>query len=394
MTFGRMPIANGFLTEDQIASEYFFELAPAFCSACGTFQLLEQPAPERMFHQHYAFHSSTSRYMQAHFKEFAEQVLTGRLAGRRDPLVIELGSNDGIMLRHFKDAGVRHIGIEPSQNVADVARAQGISTISEFFTLQLADRVVAEHGRADAVLSANVMCHIPDIHAVAGGIERVLAPDGVLMFEDPYLGDMIAKTSYDQIYDEHVFMFSATSVAAAFGRHGLELIDVLPQPTHGGSMRYVLARRGAHPASAAVGTLLDQERREGLHDPRTYERFRTNCEASRIALRELLDRLRLDQKRIVGYGATSKSTTVTNYCGIGPQHIEFVSDTTPIKQGKLTPGAHIPVKPYEAFCRNPPDYALLFAWNHAAEIFAKEQAFTAGGGKWITFVPEVGIAGQ
>ncbi len=391
MSFGRMPIANGFLGESEVASEYFFELAPAFCPQCGSLQLMEQPAPERMFHEHYAFLSSSSRYMQAHFQRYAESVLAGVLQGRRDPFVVELGSNDGIMLRHFKAAGVRHVGIEPSVNVADVARAQGIDTISEFFNAQLADRLVAERGHADAVLAANVMCHIPDIHAVAAGIARLLAPDGVLMFEDPYLGDMIAKTSYDQIYDEHVFIFSAASVTSAFGQHGLELIDVLPQITHGGSMRYVFARKGRHSIAPSVPALVEQERRQGLHDSATYDRFRCNCEASRQSLRQLLDDLRRAGKRVVGYAATSKSTTVTNYCGIGPERIEFVSDTTPIKQGKLTPGSHIPVRPYEAFKADPPEYALLFAWNHAAEIFEKEQAFRAGGGKWITFVPRVEI---
>ena len=391
MTFGRMPIANGFLTEAEIAAEYFFELAPAFCVACGMFQLMEQPAPEKMFHESYAFLSSTSRYMQSHFQAFAELVIERVLRQRREPFVVELGSNDGIMLRHFQKAGYRHLGVEPSRNVADVARAQGIETISEFFDKALGARIVKERGHADAVLAANVMCHIPDIHAVAGGIALLLGPDGVLMFEDPYLGDMIAKTSYDQIYDEHVFIFSATAVAAAFGQHGLELVDVFPQVTHGGSMRYLFAPKGRYPIAPAVSALLERERREGLHHPRTYERFRQSCERSKVALRELLDRLRDEKQRVVGYGATSKSTTVMNYCGIGPEHVEFISDTTPIKQGKLTPGAHIPVKPYAAFVADPPDYALLLAWNHAAEIFEKEQAFKAHGGKWITFVPEVGI---
>ena len=211
------------------------------------------------------------------------------------------------------------------------------------------------------------------------------------MFEDPYLGDMIAKTSYDQIYDEHVFIFSATAVAAAFGRHGFELIDVMPQVTHGGSMRYVLAPMGSHPISANVGSQLAGERAQGLDRPATYEQFRLNCEASRKALMETLEALRRQGKRVVGYGATSKSTTVTNYCGIGPRHIEFISDTTPIKQGKLSPGAHIPVRPYAAFAEDLPEYALLFAWNHAAEIREKEQAFKARGGKWITYVPRVEV---
>jgi methylation protein EvaC len=393
MSFGKMPIANGFLTADQLASEYFFELAPAFCSHCGTFQLIEQPAPEKMFHESYAFFSSTSRHMQTHFKEFADLVMGGVFPGRNDPFVVELGSNDGIMLRHFKDAGFRHLGIEPSENVAEVARSKGIQTLSEFFNLELANRLVAKHGYADAVLSANVMCHIPDINAVAAGIARLLKPDGVLIFEDPYLGDLIAKTSYDQIYDEHVFIFSATSVAWAFGQHALELIDVTPQATHGGSMRYVLAPKGSRTISPNVATLLKKERTQGLHKAEMYEQFRRNCEASRKALRDLLESLRRGGKRVVGYGATSKSTTVTNYCGIGPEHIEFISDTTPIKQGKLTPGSHIPVKPYEAFLQSLPDYALLFAWNHATEIFEKEETFRARGGKWITFVPKVEIIG-
>ena len=391
MTFGKMPIANGFLTADQIPSEYFFELAPAFCSECGMVQLIDQPAAERMFHENYAFFSSTSKYMQTHFQAFADYVITSRLSGKKDPFVVELGSNDGIMLRNFKNEGIRHLGIEPSKNVADVARDQGIKTLSEFFNLELAKRLVKENGHADVVLSANVMCHIPDINSIAEGIAHLLKADGVLIFEDPYLGDVVSKTSYDQIYDEHVFVFSATSVSAAFGRHGLELIDVLPQITHGGSMRYVLAPKGSHTTSKNVKDILDKECAMGLDKKETYEKFKKSCEESKKDLVELLEQLRKDGKRVVGYAATSKSTTVMNYCGIGPQHIEFISDTTPIKQGKLTPGVHIPVKAYDEFNNNHPDYALLFAWNHAKEIFENEEAFRKKGGKWIMFVPKVEI---
>jgi len=391
MTFGAMPIANGFLKEEEFEDEYFFEMEVAFCENCGSFQLVKQPDAKRMFHENYAFFSSLSKYMQLHFKAYAELVIDRVFTGRDDPFVVELGSNDGIMLSNFKEAGYRHLGIEPSENVADVARSHGIDTLSEFFNLELAERLVAEHGHADAVICANVMCHIPDINGVAAGMAKLLKKDGVLMFEDPYLGDMITKTSYDQIYDEHVFIFSATSVAWIFDKHGLELIDVLPQITHGGSMRYVLAHKGCHEVSANVAELLENEQVQGLHLAETYEQFKCNCETSRDALFNLLERLRNEGKRVVGYGATSKSTTVMNYSGIRPEHIEFISDTTPIKQGKFSPGVHIPVKPYEDFKKNPPDYALLFAWNHAAEIFENEQSFKANGGKWITFVPKVEV---
>src|SRR5579885_1287933 len=391
MSFGRMPIANGFLAAEEIANEYFFELAPAFCSQCSMFQLIEQPQPDKMFHGQYAFYSSTSRYMQLHFEAFAKAVMADVLPGRADPFVVELGSNDGIMLRHFYERGIRHLSVEPSQNVADVARGRGIRTISAFFNRKLAQDIVAEHGRADVMLAANVMCHIPDLPGVAAGARHLLKPDGVFIFEDPYLGDMIAKTSYDQVYDEHVFIFSATSIARAFAPHGLELVDVAPQITHGGSMRYTLAPKGSRPASARVAEQLAKERAQGLDRLETYQRFKENCEHSRARLMQTLEQLRKQGRRVVGYGATSKSTTVTNYCGITPQHVEFISDTTPIKQGKLSPGAHIPVRPYDEFTRAYPDYALLFAWNHAAEIREKEQAFLAAGGRWIVYVPDVKV---
>jgi len=391
MSFGRMPIANGFLRPDQTENEYFFELTPAFCEACGMFQLLEQPDPQKMFHEQYAFYSSTSHYMQAHFEAFAHAVINTVFAGRDEPFVVELGSNDGIMLRHFKDRGVRHLGVEPSANVADVARSQGISTISAFFDRGLADQIAADQGGADAILAANVMCHIPDLPGVAAGVQRLLKADGVFMFEDPYLGDMIAKTSYDQIYDEHVFIFSATSVQRAFAPFGLELVDVMPQITHGGSMRYTLAPKGSRQVSKKVSEQLAKEAALGLDQAETYLQFRANCENSRAALMQTLGRLRSQQKRVVGYGATSKSTTVINYCGITPEHVEFISDTTPIKQGRLSPGAHIPVKAYGEFAKRYPDYALLFAWNHAAEIREKEAGFVAAGGRWVVYVPEVAI---
>jgi methylation protein EvaC len=391
MSFGRMPIANGFLAEAEIATEYFFELSPAFCRRCNMFQLIEQPQPDKMFHGNYAFYSSTSRYMQQHFEVFANSVMSGVLQNRADPFVVELGSNDGIMLRHFHERGIRHLGVEPSENVAEVARSRGIRTVSAFFNRKLAEDIVAEHGHADVLLAANVMCHIPDLPSVAAGARYLLKPDGVFTFEDPYLGDMIAKTSYDQIYDEHVFIFSATSIAQAFAPHGLDLVDVAPQITHGGSMRYTLAPKGSRPATPRVGEQLAKERAQGLERLETYLQFKRNCENSRARLMQVLEQLRDDGKRVVGYGATSKSTTVTNYCGITAQHLEFISDTTPIKQGKLSPGAHIPVRAYTEFTRACPDYALLFAWNHAAEIREKEKEFLAGGGRWIVYVPEVGI---
>ncbi len=390
MSFGRMPIANGFLTEAQFAGEYFFNLAVGFCPACRMVQLIELVDRDRMFHEHYAFFSSTSSRMAAHFQAFAETVMRSHLAPG-DPFVVEIGSNDGIMLRHFAAAGVRHLGIEPSENVARVALGKGVRTISEFFDADLARRIVGEHGQADAFLGANVMCHIPYLHSVWDGIDILMKSDGLVLFEDPYLGDIVEKTSYDQIYDEHAFYFSVASIGHLVERHGFEIVDVQPQNVHGGSMRYVIGRTGRRPVAAAVGAQRAKEEALGLARPQTYDRLRSNIEASREALRALLCDIKRRKERVVGYAATSKSTTVTNFCGITPDLVEFISDTTPIKQGKYSPGTHIPVRTHDEFAANYPDYALLFGWNHSDEIMAKEQAFRASGGKWIVYVPKVAV---
>jgi methylation protein EvaC len=366
-------------------------MAAGFAEDSKMLQLIELPAPERMFHGHYAFYSSTSSYMAQHFEAFARQVMSTGYLTNDDPFVVELGCNDGIMLRHFAMLNIRHLGIEPSLNVARVANQAGVRTRSEFFSEELADLIVREEGRADAFLAANVMCHIPDIVGVVKGIKTLLKPTGVAMFEDPYLGEVVAKTSYDQIYDEHVFLFSALSIRYLFAAQGMELVDVLPQTTHGGSMRYVLAHHGAYPVKDSVTQLIAKEQVQGLGRLSTFETFGRHVAQSREDLIRLLKDLKAQGKRVAGYGATSKSTTILNYCGVGPDLIEYICDTTPIKQGKFTPGMHIPVVPYEHFKNNPPDYAVLFAWNHAEEIMAKEQAYMVGGGKWIVHVPEVKV---
>ena len=390
MSFGEMPIANGFLTPAEFKSEYFFELKPGFCESCSTFQILEQPNPERMFHENYAFFSRTSKRMAIHFESYANWVKKNYLTSD-NPFVVEIGSNDGLMMEFFAKDNIRQLGVEPSGNVAKKSREHGVETLCSFFNLDTAKKIVSEKGFADALIAANVMCHIPDLNGVAQGADHLLTPDGVLIFEEPYLGDMIESTAYDQIYDEHVFIFSARSVQNIFDRYNFELIDVKRQSTHGGSMRYVLARKGKWPVSLDVKKQLIYEDNKGLHLKSTYEVFRDKCEESRTNLVNILKQQKEEGRRIVGYAATSKSTTVLNYCNIGPELIEYISDTTPIKQGKYSPGMHIPIRPYEALSDGYPDGFLLFAWNHKDEIMEKESSFLQSGGEWITYIPQVDI---
>lgn len=391
ISFGDMPIANGFLKEDMFAKEKFYPLEVGFCPTCSMVQLTKQIDREDMFNENYAYFASTSKRMCEHFKEFAYWVMETYLSD--DPFVVEIGSNDGIMLQNYAKEKIKHVGVEPSENVAQVARDKGINTLSCFFDKENAEKIKEEYGEADVIAGTNVMCHLPYIHSVFDGVTSLLKPQGVLIFEDPYVGDIVRRTSYDQIYDEHAFYFSVSSVSYLAGMHGLEVIDAIPQNVHGGSMRYVLARKGARKVSERVQELMAKEDGQKLKELSTYQKFAENVRQNKEDLLALLKKLKAEGKRIVGYGATSKSTTVLNYCGIGPEYIEFISDTTPIKQGKYTPGMHIPVKPYDAFSSDYPEYALLFAWNHGEEIMANEASYKEAGGKFILYVDEVRIEG-
>jgi methylation protein EvaC len=388
--FGQMPIANGFLRPSEYGNERRFDLRVGHCEKCSMVQLLDLVDPGALFHENYAYFSSISERMAKHFAEFAEDVRR-RYLGGKDPFVVEIGSNDGIMLQNFARVKMRHLGVEPSKNVADAARMKGINTISEFFNDVTAKKILDQYGPADAILGANVICHIPDFHSLAKGLKVLLAEKGVFVFEEPYLGDIIEKASYDQIYDEHVFYFCVGSLSKFFAMHDMEIIDVMPQETHGGSMRYVVARKGARTVSPAVGMFLSSEKRQGLDKPETYREFTKRVNASRDKLMNLLRDLKHKGKTVFGYGATSKSTTVTNFCGITPDLVHCITDTTPGKIGMNSPGAHIPIVPYSRFRDTPPDYALLFAWNHGGEIMAKEKDFMSRGGKFIVYVPDVEV---
>lgn len=389
LDLGRQPLGNGFLAPEEFSGEYFFGLQCGFSEESRLFQLIEQPEPELMFHRDYAFFSGTSQRMKDHFKEFAGDMRSRGYVTGLDSFIVELGSNDGIFLKHFADVGIPHLGVEPSGAVADVAEEQGIRVVRDFFNVELAERIRTEHGPADAICAANVMCHIPDIQQLAGGIALLLKDDGVLVFEDPYLGDVIRSTSYDQIYDEHVFLFSALSVQTIFATVGMELIDLEPQTTHGGSMRYSLAKIGRRVITPRVSEILVRERMQGLDRIETFEAFARRVRDSGSALRELLASLHKDGKTVAAYGATSKSTTVYNYAGIDAELISYICDNTPVKQGRFSPGKHIPIVAEEQFWMNVPDFAFLGAWNHEVEVRARNVAFEQGGGRWITHVPTV-----
>ncbi len=388
MTFGKMPVANGFLKEEQIEKEYFFELTPSFCDKCSLFQLVEHPDPEIMFHDDYAFLAAGSKVMQNHFALLADEVID-RFNLQKTDLTIEIGNNDGGMVDYLKDKGFNQLGIDPSRNVAEIAQSKGINIINDFFTEDLAKEVEKNFGPAKAFLGANVLAHIPDLNSVFRGVNRLLSDEGVFITEDPYLIDMFDKTSYDQIYDEHVFIFSITSISKLCEAHDLELFDVKPLATNGGSMRYYMGRKGKHEISTITKDLLKREKSYSLFSEKSYKEFKLNCEKSKKDLVSLLEKLTANGKKVAGYGATSKSTTIFNYCNIDPDLVSFISDTSSTKIGRLCPGSHIPIYDHNHFKNNYPDYCFLLAWNHRDEIALKEK--NGYKNRWITHTPLIQV---
>jgi len=394
MDFGRMPIANGFIKKIT-DKEYFFNLSLVFCPKCLMVQLGETVKPEMMFNDHYQFISGTSTVMAKHFKEIANEIKQ-IVKKVKQPFIVELGCNDGIMLKHLWK--FLHLGVEPSYNVAQMARDNGLDIWESFFNKTVSEEIVVYYKQADVINGSNVFCHIEDINSVFEGIKVLLKPDGVCFFEEPYIYDIIKKSSFDQIYDEHVYYYSGLSINNLAKRHGLKLVDMKHLDTHGGSMRYYLKFKGKQ--SNRVKKYIKLEKQMKLHKFSGYKNFKRKVDVICKNLKYMLTTLKhatcyFDGYPLVGYGATSKSTTLLNYAKIGTDLVDYICDTTPTKIGMFTPGMHIPVKSHSQFVKDKhpvdgcePPYILLLAWNHKKEIMEKERNYR---GKFITYFPKVRI---
>ena len=381
MSFGKMPIANGFIEKEKFDKEFFFEMEVGFSENLSLFQLNDHPKPESMFNEKYPFFTGSSEYMKKHFKNFSDFIKKEYL--RSESKIIEIGSNDGTLLKNFLDKKENILGFEPSKNVADQANSSGVPTVNEFFNTENVSKYKDFLGKTDAVFASNCICHIPDLNNLIQGVDLLLSKNGTFIFEEPYLGSMIEKTSYDQIYDEHIFMFSISSISKIFKLYDFELVDALPQITHGGSMRYVIKRKNVGDISKNLKNLVDLEKAKKIDSIESCLNFKKNCESSKKSILNKLNKLKSSGKKISGYAATSKSTTILNYCQIDNTMIDYICDTTPEKIGKFSPGMHIPIVDMKHFNENMPDAAYLFAWNHKDEILKKETRFS---GEWFSHV--------
>lgn len=375
---------------DETAKVPFFRLVVGLCTSCTMVQQLDEVPPSQMFRADYPYRASGSAVIRKHFEDVARWIIS-TVPDDENRFVVEIGSNDGVMLNTLSDAGVRHLGVDPAAGAGEVARAHGARVRTDFFDESTAADIREKEGPASLIFSANTISHISYLDSIFRGAELLLAPDGLFVFEDRYLADILRCVYFDQIYDEHFYLFSVRSVQALAARFGLELVDVEHLPLHGGSIRYTVARAGSRQPSPAVAEFLAQEKADGIAEEATFVQFSEDINRIRTDLVTLLRDLRSDGRRVVGYGATSRSATVMNFCHIDSELLPMVCDSTPEKQGRLTPGSKVPVCPPEVFSHPYPDYALLFAWNHADEIMAKEQAFHEKGGRWILYSPKVHI---
>jgi hypothetical protein len=392
LSLGSTPLANALLRpEDLNQPEPRYPLDLVFCRGCTLVQITETVPPEQLF-RNYLYFSSFSETMTVHARELVGRLVREYSLGARS-LAVEVASNDGYLLQFYKAAGVPVLGIEPAENVARVAiEERGIDTISEFFGLTLAKRLVDEGRRADVLHANNVLAHVADLAGFVQGIGELLAEQGVAILEFPYVGDMMDRTEFDTIYHEHLCYFSLGALSQLLARKGLKVVDVERLPLHGGSLLLTVARAtSSRESRPAVRALLAEEHDRGMDDLGFYLGFANRVRELKDQLCTLLSQLKAAGHRIAAYGAAAKGSTLLNTFGIGTNTLEFVVDRNTHKQGLFMPGVHIPILPPARLLEELPGYTLLLTWNFADEILRQQDEYRQRGGQFILPIPEARV---
>jgi hypothetical protein len=386
LSLGDTPLVNSLLKREQLElAEPKYPLDVYFCKNCNLVQLADIVPPEIMF-RNYLYVSGISDTMRLHFSELAESIVK-RFNLSPESLVVDIGGNDGTLLKSFKNFGVKVLNVEPAHNIAKMSVDNGIETINEFWDEYVASKIKKSSGGAKIIIGTNVFAHVDNLDDFMRGVKTLLSDDGVFIVEVPYLVDLIKKKEFDTIYHEHLSYFALKPLITLFSKFGMVLFDVERVGVHGGSIR-VFVKRGLENQSDSVKELLKLEENEGLSSLEIYENFAKNVEMIKEKLVSLLKKLKDNGKSIVGYGAPAKGNVLLNYCKIGTDLLEYTVDKTPIKQGLYTPGMRIPVFPPEKIVEDMPDYVLILSWNFADEIIKQQQKYKELGGKFIIPIPE------
>lgn len=387
LDFGKTPLANSFLKKSQLKDkEDFFPLIVNFCTDCSQLQLSHVVTPEILF-RHYVWVSSTSPVTVAHFEEYANSVFS-KLKLKKGDLVVEMGSNDGVLLKPFKKLGANVLGVDPARNVARRAAREGIPTLSHFFNLKLAKQIAKKYGRAKVITANNVFAHINDLDEIVKGVYELLDKEGAFIIEAPYNIDFLDNNLFDLVYHEHLSYLSVRPLDRFFNSFGMQIFDVIKTPVHGGSIRvFVKMSKAKHKLNKSVQKFLDLEKRKKLSDISTYCEFAKKVQENKIKLLTLLEGLKRENKSIAAYGAPAKATTLLYFFGLGKETIDFIVDDSPFKHGLFTPGKHIPVLATKELYIRKPDYLLILAWNFAPSIIKMHERFKNNGGQFIVPIP-------
>ncbi len=388
---GSSPLANAYLSPEEVRRpERHYPLHAYVCGECFLVQLPELESPEAIFSD-YAYFSSFSTTWLEHAGRFAAAAVE-RFGLGGDSLVVEVASNDGYLLRFFRERAIPVLGIEPAKNVARAAEEAGIPTLVEFFGSEMARRLVAEGRRADLLVGWNVFAHTPHLNDFAAGLATLLVPEGVVVLEFPHLLRLIDGNQFDTIYHEHFSYFSFTTAAAVLAAHGLEVFDVEEQPTHGGSLRLFASLAAAgRPTGERVRELAAREAERGMGSLGLYRSFDERVKTTKRRLLAFLVAAKEEGKTIVGYGAPAKGNTLLNYCGLRRDFLDYTVDKSPHKQGHFLPGTHLPIHPPDRIRETRPDYVLILPWNLRTEIAGEMRDVRDWGGRFVVPIPEVEV---
>ncbi|MDO8757166.1 MAG: class I SAM-dependent methyltransferase [Elusimicrobiota bacterium] len=387
LDLGFMPPADEFLRKEQLRyPRAYYPLDVLMCRACGLSQLGYVVSPEILYRHDYPYEASTTRTGREHFAQFAGETVKRFGLGAKD-LVIDVGSNVGVLLSNFKANGTRILGIDPAANIVRIAEKNGVPTLNELFSADLAAKIRGEHGKASVVTASNCFAHVNDLVDFVEALDVLLTPEGVFVMEAPHFQTLIENLEYDTIYHEHLSYLSLKPMIPFFKKHGLEVFDVEKQNIHGGSFRVFVGRPGKHKVTARVAAVLKGEAKAGLHSEKVLRKFAVEVEKNRAELLWLLRDLKHKGKTIVAVSAPAKGMTLLNYCKIGSETLDFVTEKSALKIDRFTPGSHIPVLPDSELLKRKPDYALLLAWNFAPEIMNNLKEYVKKGGRFIIPIP-------